>query len=76
MKLPNRLVSIEERDRLLNEFYNNRLFLQFVHGEEYFNNKIEELFGLWLKGPIGKEQWGNDLIIERTSWEYDNGYLD
>lgn len=75
MKIPNRLLSIETRDKLLEDFYKNRNFLQFVHGEEYFNSQVEKVFALWLKGPA-EQNWGNDLVIERVAWEHDNGYLE
>ena len=75
MKIPKYIRGIEQRDSTLEELYRNRNFYHFVYGEKQFNSTVEEVFAKYLGGTM-MQTWGNDLIIERVAWEYDNGYLE
>jgi hypothetical protein len=73
MKTPATINSIEQRDAVLEELYLNRNFYCFLFGELKFNSTVEEVFAKYL-APL--QAAGNDLVIERVAWEYDNGYID
>jgi hypothetical protein len=77
MKAHKVIQTSEERDQLLISWYKDREFWIFWRGQDYFDNEVRKIHDKWINGdlPAG-DKWGNDMMIEQSCWEMDNGYLD
>ena len=66
----------EDRDQLLMDLYKDREFWIFWNGVEYFNQQVQDIHNQWINGyGPNTTSWGNNLIVEQTCWELDNGFL-
>lgn len=55
------------RDKLLHELYQNKNFIVFWRGQDYFDQQVQDV----LKKYTG-EQWGNNWVVDQAIWEMEN----
>lgn len=64
--------TVKQRDQILHDLYKERNFIVFWNGQKYFDSLVQEIHNDWINHG---GMWGNDLMVEQTCWEFDNGYL-
>ena len=77
------IIDSKDLQRLLHELYGNRQFIQFVFGDEKFNQQALDIWANWLNGepktlgePGSVQDYLNSPEFQKMCWELDNGYFE
>jgi hypothetical protein len=68
------MLEIKERDDRLHRLYRDRNFLEFMYGEQWFQEQVRKVHWDWEQGGTWLEVSDDDVVISQIAFEIDNGY--